>query len=741
MGAALVAGVMTLALPVAYAQVPVEAAHDAGCVGLVLGGGGARGIAHVGVLKVLEREHIPVCAVAGTSMGAIVGGLYASGYSAEDLVHVVETLDWADALTDGPARVELPMERKEEEFRHLINLEIGYRDGRLGFPVGLVQGQNLMLLLRRLTLSTWDASNFDHLPIRFRAVAADIGSGRKVVFSDGDLAVAMRASMSVPGAFAPVKVGDRLLVDGGMADNVPVDEARAMGATRMIVVDVSSPLQTSESLTNPAAILDQVVTALMAEKTERALAALAEDDVLIRPELGTLSATEFHRAAEAVRIGERAAEALLPKLRTFAVSAEAYAALRQRQLRRNFDPGILAFLDVVRGQSPSTARRVAWAAAPLLGQPFDVEAVERNITRAYADGRYEQIDYRLVRQGRQTGLELIPAQKPWTAFGRVGLQLDDDFNGRSRYLLSAELTFNNINRIGGRWRNLVQLGRITGLRSELLQPFGEDGALYLRPAVTVSNEALPLWSPQNQQLAEYRLLRRQFDISFGYSPQPAWRLEFGLMGGRDSVHLKIGDSAQLGSGAESFAGVRAEAIWDTLDSINFPTRGVRADLELLSMRPWAGTRSDGDVVRFSLDWALAWQRYHLLLGARAASALNDSIDFRSQSFLGGFLNLSGYSERSLVGNQAALARAVFYRRTGDTSRLFSLPLYVGASLETGNVWAGRSAFGRGQLKVSGSLFGGLDTPLGPVFLGFGRSSSGADSWYLSFGSMLRADRP
>ena len=726
MGGMLAAALLGAWAATAGAQ-PAAATAEPPCVGLVLGGGGARGIAHVGVLKVLERERIPVCAIAGTSMGAIVGGLYAAGYDAEELERLLSSIDWADMFVDSPPRAQLPMERKQEDFRHLLDLEIGYRDGRLSVPAGLVRGQKLMLLLRRLTLSTWRAEDFDDLPIRFRAVAADIVTGRKKVFAE------------VPGAFAPVRVGEQLLVDGGMAENVPVEEVRAMGAQPMVVVDVGSQLLKEDALTNPAVVLDQVITALMGEKTARSLATLADQDVLLQPDLGDITAADFHRAAAAVAIGERAAEAQLSKLRALALPAADYAALRARQRHRAFDPGLLAFLDVEPGQTPSATRRVAWATVPLVGKPFEISAVERAVGAAYGDGRFQTIDYRLLERDGRAGLVVQPRQKPWDASGRVGLQLDDDFNGRSDYLLSAELVFNDVNRIGGKWRNLIQLGRITGLRSELYQPFGARGAFYLRPALVVRGESLPLWQ-QGNQLAEYRLLRREFDFGLGYSPQPAWRMELALVGGRDSARLDVGGAGLVQAGSESFAGLRAGATWDTLDSVDFPTRGGRVDVELLSLHPWAGTRADGEVARASLDWAVAWKRYHLLLGTRLASALEDDAGgLRSQTFLGGFLNLSGYAERSLVGSQAALARAVFYRRTGDTSRLFSLPLYVGASVEAGNVWNARSEFGRGSAVVAGSLFGGLDTPLGPVFLGFGRNSSGADSWYLSFGSMLRQE--
>lgn len=731
-----VAGLLGVSAP-SVAATPALAESD--CVGVVLGGGGARGIAHIGVLKVLERERIPVCAVSGTSMGAIVGGLYATGYDAAELEKIVGSIDWADMFVDDPPRADLPMERKDEDFRHLLDLEIGYRDGRLGFPVGLVRGQKLMLLLRRLTLSTWRDKDFDALPIPFRAVSADIVTGRKVVFDDGDLAVAIRASMSVPGAFAPLKVDGQLLVDGGMAENVPIDEMRAMGARRMVVVDVGSKLLGEKDLTNPAVILDQMITALMTEKTERSLATLGADDVLIRPDLGDITSGQFNRTAEAVAVGERAAEAMLPQLRRYAVSPERHASLRARQHRRNFDPGLIALLQVEAGHTPSATRHVAWATESLVGKPFDVDKVEHAVGRAYGDGRFEQIGYRLVERDGQAGLEITPEQKPWTAFGRIGMQLDDNFNGRNNYLLSAELTFNDVNRFGGKWRNLVQLGRVTGLRSDFTQPFGAAGAFYLKPSVEIHGDSLPFVLDGNTQVAEYRLVRRQLDIEAGYSPWPQWRIGLAAFGGRDRARRVIGDPDSFAGGAQSFAGLRVYATWDTLDSVSFPTKGVRANLELRSLQPWVHTGLDGEVARLSVDWARSWDRYHLLLGTRLASALQDDGFFQAQTFMGGFLNLSGFGERSLVGNQAAFGRAVLYRRVGDTTRIFAMPMFVGGSLEAGNVWGDRDAIDFGSMVVGGSLFVGFDTPLGPLFLGYGRNDADADSWYLTFGSLLRQD--
>lgn len=711
---------------------------DAPCVGLVLGGGGARGSAHVGVLKVLERERIPVCRVAGTSMGSIVGGLYAAGYTPAEMEDLIRTIDWADMFVDDPPRPGQPMRRKDADFRYLLNLEIGYVDGRVVLPVGIVQGQKLLMLMRRLTISTWDVQDFDGLPIPFRAVAADIVTGEKVVFGRGDLALAIRSSMSVPGAFAPVRVDDRLLVDGGMVDNVPVDVVREMGAHRLVVVDVGSPLHKEESLTNPLVIMDQMISALMTEKTARMLATLEADDVLIRPELGDITAAEFNRGEEAIAIGERAAEAALPRLRALSVDEATYAAWRERQRKRDFDPGLVAFLDVLKGRSPSATRQVERAVADNLGQPFDVERLEKNIGTAYGDGRFQQIDYRLVERNGERGLQITPSEKPWSAFGKLGFQLDDNFNGRNNYMVSAELTFNDVNSLGAEWRNVMRLGRITGLLSEFYQPFGETGAFFLKPALELRNESFPLWV-DGDQLAEYRVNRRQIALEAGYTPQPEWRISAELVAGRDRGDLLIGNPADFDGSEEKYAGVFYNATWDTLDNINFPTKGLRISADLESYQDVAGANVEGNVARITADWAQAWGRYHLLLGARMSSALEDDDFFQTQGFLGGFLNLSGFDERALFGTQTALARAVMYRRTGNTSRLFSLPMFVGASLETGNAWATKGEVDADDLILAGSLFVGFSTPLGPMFLAYGGNDEGESSWYLTFGSLLRPE--
>src|SRR6516165_6439496 len=284
-------------------QAPLDT-HQRPRVGLVLSGGGARGTAHIGVLKVLEQMHVPVDAIAGTSMGAVVGGLYASGLSARDIEKVMTSINWQDAFRDRPPREDLDLRRKEEDETFLVKYHFGLRDGRLALPKGLIQGQKLTETLRRLTLPVARISNLDDLPTPFRAVATDLENGDSVVIGSGDLTSAMRASLSAPGVFAPVERDGKLLVDGGIADNVPVDIARSMGVDLLIVVDVGSTLLPRKELTSAPVISNHMLAILINRNAQAQLASLGDKDVLITPILGDASAFDFGSVARVISVGE-----------------------------------------------------------------------------------------------------------------------------------------------------------------------------------------------------------------------------------------------------------------------------------------------------------------------------------------------------------------------------------------------------------------------------------------------------
>src|SRR5277367_6713825 len=291
---------------------------------LVLSGGGARGMAHIGVLKVLEELKIPVDCIAGTSVGAIVGGLYASGMTALEIDSTIRSLDWQEAFRDAPPRRDLAFRRKQDDRNFLVRLPLGLKHGRILLPKGLIQGQKLQETLRQLTLPFSNTTNFDLLPTPFRAVATDLETGNAVLMDKGDLAIAMRASMSAPGVFAPVEVDGRLLVDGGLAENLPINVARAMHADVLIVSDVSFPLQGRSALDSALSISNQMLAILVRKDSDRQRATLGPQDILIEPNLGSATATDFTVPANVIAGGENAARDAVSKLSAYSVGEAAY---------------------------------------------------------------------------------------------------------------------------------------------------------------------------------------------------------------------------------------------------------------------------------------------------------------------------------------------------------------------------------------------------------------------------------
>ena len=712
---------------------PTRAAEE--CVGLVLGGGGARGGAHIGVLKVLERERIPICAITGTSVGAIIGSLYAVGYSADEIEAIVAAIDWKDILRDDPKRIDMPMRRKQEDFRYLLDLKLGLRNGRVLLPRGVVQGQKLNLLLRRLLLPAWNVERFDDLPIPFRCVGTDIGAGQGVVFDHGDLATAVRASMSVPGAFAPIRVDGRLIVDGGIYNNLPVDVVRQMGATRVIVVDVSAPLVPEDELTSPFAISMQMLTMLMNQRTEVVLQAMRPGDITIRPELGDLGSAEFDRATTGIAPGMAAAESVVEELRPLALDEKGYAAYRAVHHKLEFDPPLVAFVDVATDRS-RTSRYVADRLRGLDGQTLDIDEIEHRLGEAYGQGSYERIVWNIEQKDGRTGLSVLPVDKGWGPnFLAFALHLSDNFRGDSNYSLAVEASFAGFNEEGGEWRNRIELGQTTGLRSEFYQPWGESGRWFVEPAIYYRAIDQPIGVGAST-LATYRFSEIGAEIEAGRAIGRYSQLSFGLSRGRSKADLQVGLPPFPDSVKEPFAGLAARWVTDTLDNADFPSSGQRFALDLETYRPVLGGASDGQIARWTWDSAHSWGRHNLLLGTRAAVTWDSPGSFRAVNTLGGFTNLSGLGERQIVGDQLALARAVYYRRFGDMARLFSVPAYLGASLEAGNVWDARSDIGRDPI-LAGSIFVGLDSPFGPIFLGYGHDDQGNNALHLTFGSLLR----
>ncbi|HVW67730.1 MAG TPA: patatin-like phospholipase family protein [Steroidobacteraceae bacterium] len=729
-------------------------------IGLVLSGGGARGIAHIGVLKVLEEQHIPIDAVAGTSMGAVVGGLYASGLTAREIESIMTSLNWQDAFRDRPPREDLTLRRKQEDENFLVKFPLGIKGGRFQLPKGLVQGQRLSQMLRRLTLPVARITNFDDLPTPFRALATDLETGDAVTLSSGDLTGAMRASMSVPGVFSPVERDGHLLVDGGISENLPIDIARSMGVDLLIVVDVGSPLLKRDKLNSVPVISNQMIAILVQKNTRMQLEKLQPQDIVIKPLLGDTSSFDFGNVKRVIAVGERAARAMTEQLASLAMTpkeAELYA--QHRDQARQTTPPRIDFVQVDSG-SRSYSERLNSLFDDLTGKPLDPDALARRVTTLYGEGSLDTLDYQVVEENDHYGLLLdARGNSIGPNYVRFGLSLQEDFQGNSTYDAAMRFVMSEITRPGGEFVWDMQVGQTSLIATEVFLPFSEFSGWFLDPHAQVSASNVPWFGTaaptgagstgtgttkatgiSQNEIAQYRLHSYEYGIDFGKQFGNWGEIRTGIQREQGHSHLEIGDPNDpvLQAQPNQDFGVRDYFVrfsYDRLDDVNFPHSGQRSTLQWDAYRSVSGVDQVTNQVTFSYAGAISWGRDTAVFSANAGLTLDSTVnDVRLLYPLGGFLNLSGLRASSLMGPDFAIARVLLYRQIGRGGPgYFDVPTYVGVSFEDGNVWQSRQDMSFGNTHRDASIFLGMDTFLGPVYIATGFDEHGQQAFYLFLG--------
>ena len=748
---------------------------------LVLSGGGARGIAHIGVLKVLEDLKIPIDCIAGTSMGAVVGGLYASGMTAAQIDATMRSVDWQSAFRDAPPRQDLAFRRKQDDRNFLVRLPLGLKHGKILLPKGFIQGQKLQETLRQLTLPFSNSTNFDTLPTPFRAVATDLVTGNRVLWDKGDLAVAMRSSISAPGVFAPVEAQGTLLVDGGLAENLPIDVARDMHADVLIVSDVSFPLQSRETLDTAISISNQMLAILVRKDADRQRASLKATDILIAPAMGTATSTDFTASNGAIAAGETAARSSVAQLEQLRVSEDAYRQYLARRAAREPNLPEIKFVRVD-AQSKRYEKTILGEMQPIIGKPLDLSDVGARITELYGLGMFETLDYSLaersaglrpdtatsdaagttagtttssttapkpqdpttapVPQGanaaadEETGLEVRARRKSWGPnYIRFGLNLEDDFQGNSHYNAAARFILTELDTLGAEMLIDAQVGSDPRLVAEFYQPLNATRTWFIAPSVRVEGRDLPVYS-RNVEIADFRDREVEGDFDIGRNLGNWGEFRAGIHRTNGATKVRLGDGSlvepryNIGEAFFKFS-------YDKLDNVHFPREGSSFNVQWDANRTDLGADFASD--RVSADWLVARShgRNTWLFWTSAGATLDGDIrptalpDFYS---LGGFFNLSGLAPNSLYGPNYAIARTIYFRKIGRGGEgFFEFPAYIGASLEVGNVWQHRGDINFGSAHKDASLFIAFDTFLGPLYLGSGYDTAGHSAYYLFLG--------
>lgn len=726
----------------ALLQPPPGAAQSAGDrprVALVLSGGGAKGAAHVGVLEVMERLRVPVDMVVGTSMGAIVGGMYAAGYSPAEMEQLLEETDWRSIFSDRPSPPEQSFRQKQnqEEFGYL---EVGLGLDGFDLPSGFITGQRLAFRLKSLLLHTNEITDFDELQLPFRAVAADLETGEPVVLGEGSLVDAMRASMSVPGVFAPVEMDDRILVDGGVVKNFPVDVARELGADVVIAVLVSSPEPTDEGPGEDIpSVLDvsfRVIDLFTRENEEEQRELLTEDDVFVEVDTSPYTAASFTRSDEIIDLGVAQAARDAGKFSRFRVSEQAFASYLARQ-RHTRDVNIRVDRIDVRTSARVPAERVRARMRTEEGDILDLDILGRDIERIYGLGYFRTVDFDIRSEGDENVLVISASDKPWGPnYLRFGLNIREDFQGGGAYNVGMQYAMTQLTPIGAEWRLSAQIGRTLGVATDYYQPLDRRNRFFVEPSLAAQQSVTDIYE-DGRRSAQYQV--RLADGSAYLGVNVGTRLEARL-----GLGATYGTAGPLIAGEEleddDFwqVGSRGALVYDSLDNASFPRRGANVSLSWLINRKALGSDLNTEQVNLVGFGAASMDRHTLLFSTQANGTWADQSVFPFGPSLGGFLRFSGYRPGELAGRYLAQGGAYYYYQLFNLPAALGNSVYVGAGMETGGVWNDVDTVDPTDLLLGGTVFIGVDTSIGPLYFayGFAQNSPNFGNLYLILGSPI-----
>lgn len=694
---------------------------------LVLSGGGAMGIAHVGAIQELERLGIRPDLVVGTSMGSIVGGLYASGMNGRELQATVETMDWDEIFDTSTPREGLSYREKQQQAEFPVKPSVGVVNGKLRAPDAILSDANLLLQLRRVLGARSAIESFDQLPIPFRAVATDIETGRKVVIDHGELAAAMRASMSVPGVFAPFQWNGKLLVDGGMADNVPIDVARDLGADVVIVVATQTPLAKGADVRSVPQVLGQTVTLLILANERAQLQTLKPTDVLISVNTSPLGAADFKKGTELIEVGRKAT---LTKAADLQRVADARG--RSEPLSIAKTPPVIDYVRV-ENDSRLSDEILLRKLDHFPGRPMDPPAVVDAMQEIYAFGVFTRVDYTVEQRDGKTGLVVHAEQRPGDANRlRPGITIAATGEGRSTFDISLEYRMLQLDRYGSDARFVAVLGDRKRFEAEYFKVLDSRRDWFVAPSIDLQKRPVPVYDSSGYRLAEY-------DVTYGLATLAAGR-QVGTLGEiRAGIQSGIGE-AKLQEGTYSpdkvdldLGRIFVSGGLDTVDNPYFPTHGYNANAQWTLGRTELGDVADYQTVYARGLMALGSRRDTVLLNLEGGDAVDGRLPLSSLFTLGGPFSFPGFNVDELSGETFAVARALYRHRLTNSEGLFNVPVYAGVTLTVGNTFARHGDFDFDDMRVGGSVFLAADTVVGPVFVSVGHADGGRTAFYLFVG--------
>jgi len=699
-------------------------------VGLVLSGGGAKGLAHVGVLKALEEMKIPVDIIVGTSAGSAVGGLYAMGMPLGELEDRFHELNWHLGFTDEASRENLSFRRKQDDYDFATDLILGVGADGVKFRKGLVQGQQLMLILGDLTAQGAHIESYDSFPIRYRAVASDIETGETVAIDKGSLALAFRASMSIPGAFPPVEYEGHLLVDGGMSANLPVELARELGAEVIIAVDISSPLLKGDDVNSLTGVIEQLTNLLTRKNVEEQIKGLNKQDILLVPDLEGAGSGDFERSDEVVEMGATSARNNVLALKHLSVPDDQWAAYELKRKQALKPSQYVDRIELINNSSIADefiTSRIRQSEHAVL----DRGSLKIDIDNIYGLGYFELVTYDIVNHNGESVLIIKAVEKSWGPdYLRFGLNFEENFSDDTRFNIAIHYDQTAINTLGAEWQTSLQVGSHSFIQTEFYQPLSYLSQYFVALGGVAEQQDINVYV-DGDKVAEWQITKTQAAFSLGreFGNDAEFRLIYEL--GSATAQLEVGtinprrEDVDIGS-------MRAFFTYDSLDNLFLPHEGFVTQLSWDMSRKDLTASYDYDRVSGSWGGAFSYERYTLIGRLSATAVINDKANVSDVATLGGLFQLSGYGRDEIVGKDSGLAGLMAYREFGGPL----IPYMLGFSYEVGNAWNSLDDASMNDILDSSTVFLGSDTPLGPVILAASYGDSEHKVIYLTIGYEL-----
>jgi NTE family protein len=698
-------------------------------IALVLSGGGALGLAHVGAIQELERLGIRPDLVVGTSMGAVIGGLYASGLNGAELQAAVEDVNWAGVFSPQPDRDKLTFRQKQQQADFPGTGSLGVSAAGILLPTGAVSDQTLMKELRRLTPARTRLEDFDDLSIPFRAVATDIGTGDAVVIGSGELPMAMRASISLPGVFPAVRLDGKLLVDGGLAANIPVSVARELGADIVIAVWTPNDLLPDSQIGSVVDVLTQTVSLLILANERAEIAGLSDRDLLIRVDTGDIGQTAFSRSADLIETGRAAMNAETERLTGLSAGRPPVAYSENR----TETPPVIGFVRI-ENTSRLAQSMLEDKVIDLVGEPADAARIDEALDRIFALGSFESVDYVYEEADGRTGL-VVRADDRVADAGRVrlGLIVENDFNTESDAAVSIDFRSAALDAYGSEIQARATVGDFNEIAAEYFRLLDPRQHWFGAVRAEIQNRPINLYSATGFKEAGFDLTYGLAAIEGGYQFGNVGEVRLGFELGTGRAKLNEG-FAPFAEADIDIARLVASSAFDTLDDPFFPRDGARAGVRYVQGFTALGDNADFQTVSAS-GLAAASRGSNTLIAALAAGQrIDGTAPLDALYRIGGLFSLSGYRKEELAGENFLTAQLIYRRRLlGDSVQIFGVPLFIGGTLELGDVWQGEAGFETADLRLGGSAFLAAKTAFGPVYLAFGRSEGGRQSAYLLIG--------